>query len=269
MGGLGLLASTQAALPARAALQLGPSPSLSAQLEGTTLRSPGVGWALTNKQRQLFYPDWLQGTWQAEARFLNASFPLGTRFLSRATPGVTKGSIIAALSDVGLAQERPVEMLMRWTYSEAEGGVVADRVYNISQQVDAFLGPGTLRSVAYDAASNPTRLAVVYATRRRDSLEATNDVRKAELFINNRTSEAPAPDVFVGAELYRQVNQAKQQGSIGDYLIISKYQRTQPDAVEIRQRVAAFLQPVDALYFEAGDQATALYDHAYTLKRVL
>ena len=33
-----------------------------------------------------------------------------------------------------------------------------------------------------------------------------------------------------------------------------------------RQRVAAFLQPQDALYFEAGARAVACYDHRFLLQ---
>ena len=33
-----------------------------------------------------------------------------------------------------------------------------------------------------------------------------------------------------------------------------------------RQRVAAFLQPQDALYFETGGRAVAVYDHEYALE---
>lgn len=35
-----------------------------------------------------------------------------------------------------------------------------------------------------------------------------------------------------------------------------------------RQRVAAFLQPQDALYFDTGGRAVAVYDHAYALEPV-
>jgi hypothetical protein len=34
-----------------------------------------------------------------------------------------------------------------------------------------------------------------------------------------------------------------------------------------RQRVAAFLQPQDPLYFEAGDRAVAVYDYTYAYER--
>ncbi len=41
------------------------------------------------------------------------------------------------------------------------------------------------------------------------------------------------------------------------------------EVVRVRQRVAAFLQPQDAAYFEAGGQAVALYDYEYVYRRVV
>jgi hypothetical protein len=128
----------------------GPSADLEALLApGAVVRNPGVGWAFNNRQRQLFYPPWVAGTWQVcevprprarchaaqpscppahppasrlagtdpchpchprqvSSSFRDASFPLGQRFLSRATPGATKASLIAALADVGAGMDAPV-----------------------------------------------------------------------------------------------------------------------------------------------------------------
>ncbi len=69
----------------------------------------------------------------------------------------------------------------------------------------------------------------------------------------------------MGMEVYRQVSQARQQGAVYDYSVISRYGLQGDGSVAVQQRVAAFMQPQDALYFDAGDRAVALYDysHAY------
>ncbi len=56
------------------------------------LTNPGVSWAVTNAQRQLFYPPWLEGTWDVAARFVGASFPLGQAMLSREVPGACEAA---------------------------------------------------------------------------------------------------------------------------------------------------------------------------------
>lgn len=145
--------------------------------------------------------------------------------------------------------------------------------------------------------------AVVYATPRKDTREIKEDVRKAEIFINNRWRETPRDDTFLACEVYRQVSQAQGQGGVGDYAVIARYQAltgsgnqpglffanqlgssSQGDAVggasarggaapavrsvAVTQRVAAFLTPQDDKFFVSGNKAVALYDYAYTLTRV-
>ena len=85
------------------------------------------------------------------------------------------------------------------------------REYNIAQQVDAFFGEPSVRSVRYTPLDDPTRVSVEYATGRKDTAPAspsapaaTVDLRRAELFINNRRSQQPSDNVFVCSELYRQ-----------------------------------------------------------------
>lgn len=100
------------------------------QLNGVApVANPGVSFALRNRDRQLFYPPWLEGDWDVVASFSGASFPQGQRVMGRSVPGVLKGSIIVALPDVGAAMERPLHYRWRFTRSsEAEGGgVVSDR----------------------------------------------------------------------------------------------------------------------------------------------
>ncbi|GIL49804.1 hypothetical protein Vafri_6022 [Volvox africanus] len=313
-----------------------PVPDLLAQLEGRApIFQPGVAWSLRNRDRQLFYPSWLAGEWEVTARFAAASFPQGRRLLGRTVPGVLKGSMVVALPDVGAAVDAPLHYRMRFMESPQGGGVVADRVFNVRQLMDAFYGFEVCRRVEYEPLENPTRMTVVYATPRQDRSVISEDLRKAELIINNRISEQISPTDFICAELFRQISQASAQGFVGDYEIISRYSLLQPGAiadqdgpaptagiitpatavaspppppppppttttsgmataaaaggtpsaasatsseaevmagrgaqVKVLQRVAAFLQPQDAAFFEAGNQAVAAYDYTYDLRRV-
>ena len=153
---------------------------------------------------------------------------------------------------------------------------MADRIYNTEQCVDAFLNrPGSVRSVEYDPVANPTRLQAVYSTPRKDTREQSEDLRKAELFINNRVSKADdAKGEFLFAEFIRQVGQAARQGSVNDYVVATRLQRGPSDAaedgtvvVEGLQRVGAFLQPQDPAYFDVGGQAVAVYDYKLRFSR--
>ncbi|KXZ52325.1 hypothetical protein GPECTOR_10g957 [Gonium pectorale] len=299
-----------------------PSADLVAQLEGREpIYQPGVAWALRNRDRQLFYPAWLAGEWEVTARFAAASFPQGRRLLGRTVPGVLKGSMVVALPDVGAAMEAPLRYRARYVRSEEEGGVVADRVFNVQQLMDAFYGFEVTRRVEYEPLKNPTRLTVVYATPRQDKSVISEDLRKAELIINNRLTQELSPTDFICGELFRQISQASAQGYVHDYETITRFTLVPPtepttapaspgpvseiDAptataaaapaesssattstaapgtpggggasygvgsrVHVLQRVAGFLQPQDAAFFEAGNQAVAAYDYVYDLVRV-
>ena len=148
----------------------------------------------------------------------------------------------------------------------------------------------------------------MWSTPRKDASEQSSDLRKAEIFINNRgSSGGGSPDSSGGSggrgtfccfEQYRQVTQARRQGAVGDYASWWEFTpewgssgsgegasgssggggggggggaggAAPPRRARVRQRVAAFLQPQDALYFEAGARAAALYDYAYEFERVL
>lgn len=64
-----------------------------------------------------------------------------------------------------------------------------------------------------------------------------------------------------------QVNQAKKQGSVGDYEVFWEFTKEQDGSVVARQRVAAYLQPQDPQYFDSGSRAVATYDYKYVLTR--
>mmetsp|Transcript_71927 Transcript_71927/g.227168 ORF Transcript_71927/g.227168 Transcript_71927/m.227168 type:complete len:194 (-) Transcript_71927:22-603(-) len=190
---------------------------------------------------------------------------MGRRFITRDTPGVTKASLIAVLCDVGKGQEQPVVYRARFVPSAL--GVVADRTFNITEQANAFLAYDAVRSVEYDPVKNPTRVAVVYATPRRD--QQGEDLRKAELFINNREAQpAEEGNTFACSELYRQLVQSSGYGNVFDYEAIWEFRLVGDGRVEARQRVAAFLQPQDPAYFDVGSKAVALYDYSLKLTAV-
>lgn len=79
----------------------------------------------------------------------------------------------------------------------------------------------------------------------------------------------------------RQVTQAARQGFVGDYMVITQYQLVDSNSsstvgsagagaaqLQVTQRTAAFLQPQDRMFFEAGNRPVAVYDYKYTYTRV-
>jgi hypothetical protein len=72
-------------------------------------------------------------------------------------------------------------------------------------------------------------------------------------------------DGWLVAEVFQQDN--VEQGTRGEYLVLTAYSRDGAAAVRARQRVAAFLQPTDGQYFDALGKPVALYDYSYRYTR--
>eukprot|EP00955_Chlamydomonas_euryale_P037164 350675-Chlamydomonas_euryale.AAC.2 len=56
--------------------------------------------------------------------------------------------------------------------------------------------------------------------------------------------------------------QAARQGAVYDYLVAQRLEQQADGTLRGLQRVAAFLQPQDAAYFDAGGQAVAVFDYS-------
>eukprot|EP00192_Tetraselmis_astigmatica_P011680 CAMPEP_0117682404 /NCGR_PEP_ID=MMETSP0804-20121206/19637_1 /TAXON_ID=1074897 /ORGANISM="Tetraselmis astigmatica, Strain CCMP880" /LENGTH=363 /DNA_ID=CAMNT_0005492505 /DNA_START=156 /DNA_END=1247 /DNA_ORIENTATION=+ len=235
------------------------------------IRSPGISWSTSNRSKQVFFPAWMEGAWSVTAEFDSFYAPLGMRFTGPSTPGITKASVLA-MADTGAS---PVRYRARFVASEGEGGIVADREFNMAECMDAFLArPNSVRKVEYDPLTNPTRYGVIYATPRRDGGKQAEDLRKAEVFINNRASRSTQSSAgrpaFLFAEFQRQVGQAARQGSVSDYMVATRLEQ-QTDGGDVLagvQRVAAFLQPQDPAYFDVGGQAVAVYTYKLSYERI-
>lgn len=72
-------------------------------------------------------------------------------------------------------------------------------------------------------------------------------------------------DEFLLAEVFQQDNE--DQGTRGEYEVLTAFRREGEATVIVRQRVAAFLQPTDGAYFEAAGKPVALYDYSFRYAR--
>eukprot|EP00983_Pelagomonas_calceolata_P058018 1145328-Pelagomonas_calceolata.AAC.3 len=68
-------------------------------------------------------------------------------FFNHYPSGVTKGSMIVALADVGAAMERPLVYQSRFVYSAEEGGVVADRIVEGTMKMAGERGRGRIEAL--------------------------------------------------------------------------------------------------------------------------
>ena len=273
-----LLTTSAGVGEARAAEAPTPSPRASVLAPRGPVLSKPQTILLGGGQAPIAGPQWLEGCWDFSPVLTGVDFPLGSKFISKRTPGVTKASIVEA-ADIGLSTpSNPVPQRMRWVRDPESGNVVQDVPFNIASSMDALLGEGTVRNVRVEK-GNPRRVSVIFATARRgDTFDQDYDNRKVELFLNyGRGVEAAADDgsgdsTFFQERLWRQVSQAKNQGDVLDYDISEGFRLLEeeregreegegwrPALVQYERRISAFMNPQDPKYFDVGEKTIALY----------
>lgn len=197
-------------------------------------------------------PAWLAGRWRVTSKLERVDFPLGRGYLTELTPGARMASILA-LPNVGNAPD--FELVF-----DADGdGARPLRADNARRTLEAFWPDASVVEAGAEAGGR-LRLTYEAPTRTRRNVRQSIDAR-----LCSTDGGLLSADEWVGAEVVQQSN--LEQGVRAQYLLLQSYRRMGPTLVKSRQRVAAFLQPTDPKYFDAGGRPVALYDYAYELRR--
>jgi hypothetical protein len=214
------------------------------------------------------FPNFMAGsTWDVTSRFGGYLFP-STKISKQAvlsrdtTPGFQKCSI-AATADIG--KEGDITYGMRILENGLE-----DRVYNLQQQIDAYLGYKAVSKVLYDAKANPNRISidfVDYKTRNAERIELFCNGRESELSVNPVTNK----NVFVCSEYIRQVTFGGgtevgiPRQVVANYGHFWTWRKSLDDAdgdtLTGNLLTAAYLDPQDPLFFDEPVKPVAVYSH--------
>ena len=271
------------AAAAAAALAAGPRPPPASARPSIAdrIREPGVvknvGYlGLVPKEKELLFPGWMEGEWEATSTLRGFRAPLGPSF---------------APPDMAAAAKRPAEeggegstvgYRLRFRRDAPRGGllgprgegpVVSDRRFNGRSAFNAralkFNGFGPVEYVDYDERT-PDRLTLVFKTVGPDMRQLPQ--RKIELYVNGRSSEsardAEGREVFRASELYRQVFVGPRTVEATDYEVLWEYTRLGDGRVRGRQRTVFYLQPQEPRYFDAAGGSIGVYDYDVDLERV-
>lgn len=148
------------------------------------------------------YPDWLEGEWATTTDFAGYEFPSrlidkGSLTREATTPGFQKLSL-AYVPDVGRDTTR---YRMRFTRGgKRESPVTEDRVFNLTEIINAYVGEDAVEEVEYDGVKDPNRVTI------RLKRGVSNNAERIELFTNARESETRQSDqTFFASETLRQV----------------------------------------------------------------
>lgn len=211
--------------------------------------------------RQQTFPEWLEGTWLVEQRFVSAAFPVlaqETVIREEDTPGFKVCSIID-FADVGKPR-----VIYESRYIREQGVLVEDLPFSIRSSVSAHLGGNkSVTRVDYMPEKDPNRWSL--------AIRGSKNAERVEVFVNARDSESPPsdPDLFFSSEYRRQVTFSSRvlQGYNGNYQHFKIYRRLDKDNVRLNVITASYFDPLSPKYFETVDKPVVVFRHQMNLTR--
>jgi len=222
----------------------------------------------------LYYPTWLSGTWDVTQTLVDASTPLGLKFI-----GGPSGSMdIAASSwkEQLIQLNTPINLQLRFVPTKF--GVAEDRLFNTKQRLDNFAGRSVVASVQYANVGGSNRASVLALGGNEDTpLQTTLTYFKGpaaqKIFLLGHDSASNEEDTnFAAIESQRSIfaltNQNTAPPVTTDSESIWVFTKIDNDTVSAKLRIASYLNAQsDSLYFEARNKAVSFADYVLTMKR--
>lgn len=263
--------STSLVSPANAA----DSASLIAdRLDTDIITTPSITAGSKNSGHEnLYFPDWLEGDWDATQTLMSTKAPLGLKYIG----GPSGDTEIARKTMDEQAKRIGEAVRLKLRFVSTKWGVVEDRAFNLRSRLDAFAGKQVVASVNYADVRESNRESVLKAGgAESDPLTTTLVYFKGpaaqKQFIISYGSNALEEDEWAGYELQRSIfaltNNSIAPPVTTDTEAIYKFKRLTSDTVEGQLRLAAYLNPQnDKLFFETKSRAVSLTDYTLTLRR--
>lgn len=211
--------------------------------------------SLKSADRELSFPKWIEGTWQAKSTLVDLVAPLAPEFV---TPGFEGNRQYL---------DQPVEFTVRFVeqpiarqsfpgiVTTAQSQVIVDRAFNGLNIARAYLGNDAVLSVTLNPKSPNEQRTLLKGDRELLSITTGHN------------QEAPASDRFVTTELFQQMFRGtpspylNQVETTTDY----HYQPERSPQIVADQFTAVYLSPQDPNYFKVGETPVALYRYRLEL----
>ena len=206
----------------------------------------------------LYYPDWMAGTWEAESILKEQIAPLAPEII---TPG---------FNDNQQYIEQLVTFLVRFETKDFEtkkrvflpklnhnkqNFVVSDRVFNGTNIAAAYLGTNNVLKVKVDPENANRQLTLLKGERKLIST------------VIKRATETPAPNRFITTEVTKQLFDSPARFYLNEVETTSDYQLIAPGNIQAQQFTAIYLSPQDPDYFKAINRPVAIYRYQLNLKK--
>lgn len=199
----------------------------------------------------LYYPDWLAGSWTLTTTLVDMVAPLAPEVV---TPGFEGNRELLQV---------PVECQVRFVRVPAQARglvplltgqnlVVADRAFNGLNLARAYLGDSVVKAVKVDP-KNPNRQVTLL-----------REGRQLESTVSNRATEFPSVDEFITAEIFQQVFRGTPRPYLNQVETTTAYHHG-GKTIYADQVTIIYLSPQDPDFLVARNRPVAIYRYRLEL----
>lgn len=210
---------------------------------------------LEEHEGDIYYPEWLQGTWNVNSILTEQIAPLAPNLV---TPGFESNRryLQQPITFQVRFQSQSISASIRWPLpplSSATSAVVADRQFNGLQIARAYLGNLGVLSIQTDR-KNPTSLTTILPQQ-----------RKLISTMIGHSQISPSTHQFIATELTQQQFKVDAGLFINEVETTTAYRFINSEQIKAEQITAIYLSPQDPNYFKSLNQPVALYRYQLLL----
>ena len=206
----------------------------------------------------LYYPDWMAGTWKVTNILEEQVAPLAPDIISPGFEDNQKYIGEPIIFPVRFGKEYYIPET-RWFFIPSvtkENPVVADRAFNGKSIVQAYLGKDSVFRVAVDPQDPNKQITIL-----KGGIKSISQVTK-------RAVEEVNSDRFIATEVTQQLFKSPNKIYLNEVETTSDYHLLDPQNIEATQITAIYLSPQDPDYFTAGDRPVAIYRYHLDLSKL-
>lgn len=236
---------------------------------------PSLFFGGGNNDQELYYAQFLLGTWNVTATLKRKIFPYGPNFLPSNT--LLEGSPRNRYEKVGNACTYQVRYIdVEEKGSSKQPKIIQDRAFNAKSISQAYKQLVQVQDVDWDYRTNPTKLSLSYGPGPLSDDMRPLGPRRTEIFITARAydddegedSSSSSQYHYSTAESNRIVNLGAGTAVVSDTETITEFTKlsSDDDRVIATSRIAVFLTPnpnsrEGVMWSQVNGKAVAFYDY--------
>ena len=218
----------------------------------------------------LYYPDWMAGTWKVTNILEEQVAPLAPDIV---TPGFEDnqkyiGKPIVFPVRFGKEYYVPEK---KWFFPQlvaTENPVVADRAFNSKSIAQAYLGDNSVLRVEVDPQNPNKQITILKGGIKSISQVTKRAAKRLNSDLEEFSKAAPSSSLFMATEVTQQLFKSPTKIYLNEVETTSDYHLIDPQNIEATKVTAIYLSPQDPDYFSASDRPVAIYRYHLDLSLI-